>query len=187
MLPVSFIVPSTAFRMKPLYCQQCVKDTVGCWRYRQNIQVETGHRASGPKDLLQHSKDTQRTKLAVCGIVFILCYVGAASCTKEDLFCLCLDGSWVSGEKILGSSERRRNVSALILKHWWKFCAVVRNKAAASHKGNLYEGVFDCWPLLYTGVFRSVFCAGFWGGGEGGVLKTLRTCLSSQMLDHNWS
>lgn len=61
---------------------------------------------------------------------------GAASCTKEDLFCLCLDGSWVSGEKILGSSERRRNVSALILKHWLKFCSLVRNK------GNLHEGVF---------------------------------------------
>lgn len=53
----------------------------------------------------------------ICGLVFLLCYLKDCITLMEICFVWCLDGSWVSGEKILGSSERRRNVSSFILKH----------------------------------------------------------------------
>ena len=194
MLVVSFIVPLTAFRMKPLYCQQCIKGTTGCWRYKQNIQIQTEHGASGPNDLLQHNVDTLRTKLPVVFVaLFSYCATWeAASCTKE-LFCLCVDGSWVSGEKILGSSERRRNVSTLILKHWLKFCSLVRNTTGASHKGNLIFEVlsnlsnsmilWSCMRVYLVSLLTPPILRGFqisfpYRVWEGKVLKTLRTCTS---------
>lgn len=115
----------------------------------------------------------------LCGLVFLLGYLEDCTALTDICFVWCLDGSWVSGEKILGSSERRRNVSTFILKHCLKFFPLLRNKY-------FFEGKLQCsisdlivGPSYIYRYIRSVLltavCQLFWEGG--GPEDFLRTCM----------